>query len=53
MIEALSVLPSHRGNNLGKEILAQLANEYPKAQSLWLMAMPMHYFIDPQACGVR
>ncbi|REL26781.1 hypothetical protein DXX93_09475 [Thalassotalea euphylliae] len=53
MIEAFSVLPSYQGNNLGNTILAQLAKEYPKAQSFWLMAMPMHYFIDPQACELE
>ncbi|REL29436.1 GNAT family N-acetyltransferase [Thalassotalea euphylliae] len=50
MLEAISVLPAYQGKGVGKAILNYLANEYSKAQSIWLMAMPMHFFIDPEEC---
>ena len=52
MLEAISVLPAYQGKGLGRDILNFLANEYSKAQSIWLMAMPMQLFIDAEECDL-
>jgi len=51
MIEAISVLPEYRNKGIAKLLLAKIAQEYTKAQSIWLMAMPMQNFVDVAQCA--
>lgn len=46
MIEALSVIPTMRGKGVSRLLLKTIAEKYSKAQSIWLLSMPMHYFVD-------
>ncbi|WP_448211531.1 hypothetical protein [Colwellia sp. MEBiC06753] len=46
MIEAISVTPSMRKQGVSRLLLNAIVNEYTKAQSIWLMSLPMHQFVD-------
>lgn len=50
MIEALSVIPNCRNQGLASALLKAIIAEYPKAQSICLLSMPMALFVDVNDC---
>lgn len=50
MIEALSVLPEYRSQGFAKALLAAIAKEHNKAQSVNVLSMPMHQFVTASDC---
>lgn len=50
MIEAISVLAAYRKKAVASYILKEIANKYPKVQSITVLSMPMNWFVDPQYC---
>lgn len=50
MIEAISVLPSSRKLGVAKLLLSEIANHYPKVQSITALTMPLKLFIDAEEC---
>lgn len=51
MIEAISVQPQYRKQGIAQYLLNEIANHYPKVQSLNLMSMPMSLFVDLEFCN--
>ncbi len=50
MLEAISVLPEYKKQGIAQYLLQEIANKYSKAQSLTVLSMPMHHFVDPEHC---
>lgn len=50
LIEAISVHPDYQNKGIAKQLLAKLGETYSKAQSVWLIAMPISTFIDADEC---
>ena len=53
MLEALSVLPTYRKQGVAKFLLKEIATQYEKAQSITIMSMPMHLFVDADDCQTQ
>lgn len=50
LIEAISVLPEFRKQGVAKFLLHEIAQHYAKAQSISVLSMPMHLFVDADDC---
>lgn len=50
LLEAISVLPEHRGKGLAKTLIEAIAKEYGKAQSISVLSLPLHLFVDSDNC---
>lgn len=50
LIEAISVLPEFRQKGVAKFLLNEIAQHYSKAQSISILSMPMHLFVDANDC---
>ncbi|WP_440873715.1 GNAT family N-acetyltransferase [Thalassotalea sp. PLHSN55] len=50
LLEAISVMPQYRKQGIAKLLLTEIANKYPKVQSINLLSMPMHLFVEPEHC---
>ena len=50
LLEAISVLPAYRNQGVAKFLLAEIAKEYPKVQSITALTMPLKLFIDAEQC---
>ena len=50
LIEAISVLPAYRKQGVAKFLLQAIAEHYSKIQSIFVLSMPMHMFVDAQDC---
>jgi len=50
LIEAISVLPEFRKQAVGQFLLKEIAKHHAKAQSLTVLSIPMHQFVDPDEC---
>jgi GNAT superfamily N-acetyltransferase len=50
LIEAISVLPEYRQQGVAKFLLNEIAQHYSKAQSISILSMPMHLFVDADDC---
>lgn len=50
LLEAISVLPKYRGKGLARMLLAAIAEQYAKAQSISVLSMPMSLFVDLNDC---
>ncbi|WP_085300564.1 GNAT family N-acetyltransferase [Cognaticolwellia mytili] len=50
LIEAISVLPEFRQKGVAKFLLNEIAQHYSKAQSISILSMPMHLFVDADDC---
>ncbi len=50
MIEAISVLAEYRKQGIAQFLLKEIANKYPKAQSINVLSLPMQLFVDPEYC---
>lgn len=53
IIEAISVTPEHQGKGIAKALLRSIAEEYVKAQSLWVLSMPLSSFLDAEECEIE
>jgi len=51
MIEAISVQPQYRKQGIAQYLLNEIAQHYPKVQSLNLMSMAMNLFVDLEFCN--
>ncbi|NQZ81915.1 MAG: GNAT family N-acetyltransferase [Colwellia sp.] len=51
MLEALSVLPQYRKQGIAQYLLKEIANKHEKAQSITVLSIPMHHFVDPEHCA--
>lgn len=51
MIEAISVQPSYRRQGIAQYLLNEIAQHYPKVQSLNVMSMAMNLFVDLEYCN--
>ena len=51
MIEAISVQPAYRKKGVAQYLLNEMAQHYPKAQSLNVMSMAMNLFVDLEYCN--
>ncbi len=51
MIEAISVQPKYRKQGVAQYLLNEIAQHYPKVQSLNLMSMAMNLFVDLEFCN--
>ncbi len=50
LLEAISVLPEYRQQGVAKFLLKEIAQHYAKAQSISVLSMPMHLFVDAEDC---
>jgi GNAT superfamily N-acetyltransferase len=50
LLEAISVLPAYRNQGVAKFLLAEIAKQYPKVQSITALTMPLALFIDAEQC---
>jgi len=50
MLEALSVLPEYRNKGIAQYLLQEIAKKHEKVQSITVLSMPMHHFLDPEHC---
>lgn len=50
LIEAISVLPEYRQQGIAKFLLKEIAQHYAKTQSVSILSMPMHLFVDADDC---
>jgi hypothetical protein len=50
LLEAISVLPEFRKQAVGQFLLKEIAKHHEKAQSVTVLSMPMHQFVDADEC---
>jgi GNAT superfamily N-acetyltransferase len=50
LLEAISVLPEYRQQAVGHYLLNEIAKHHAKAQSITVLSMPMHQFVDADEC---
>jgi len=50
LLEAISVLPEFRKQAVGQFLLKEIAKHHEKAQSITVLSMSMHQFVDPDEC---
>jgi len=50
LLEAISVLPQYRKQAVGQFLLKEIVKHHEKSQSITVLSMPMHQFVDPQEC---
>lgn len=50
LIEAISVVPEQQGKGIAKALLEKIAQEYAKAQSMWVLSLPLNDFLDADEC---
>lgn len=50
LLEAISVVPEYRRKAVGQYLLTEIAKHYTKAQSITVLSMPMHDFVDAEEC---
>lgn len=50
LIEAISVLPAYRNKGIARLLLNAIAETFPKAQSISVLSMPMHLFVEAEHC---
>lgn len=50
LIEAISVVPEQQGKGIAKALLEKIAQEYAKAQSMWVLSMPLNDFLAAEEC---
>ena len=53
MIEAISVLPEFRKQGVAKFLLNEISQHYAKAQSISVLSMSMHLFVDADDCETQ
>lgn len=53
LLEAISVLPDYRQQGVAKFLLSEIAQHYAKAQSISVLSMPMHLFVDADDCEIE
>ncbi len=53
LIEAISVLPEFRKQGVAKFLLNEIAHHYAKAQSISVLSMSMHLFVDADDCETQ
>ncbi len=50
LLEAISVLPEYRKQAVGQYLLKEIVKHHEKAQSITVLSMPMHSFLDADEC---
>jgi GNAT superfamily N-acetyltransferase len=50
LLEAISVLPQYRKQAVGQYLLKEIVKHHEKAQSITVLSMPMHSFLDAEEC---
>ncbi|MBA6263357.1 MAG: hypothetical protein V7780_04610 [Colwellia sp.] len=50
LLEAISVLPQYRKQAVGQYLLKEIVKHHEKAQSITVLSMPMHQFLDADEC---
>jgi GR25 family glycosyltransferase involved in LPS biosynthesis len=50
LLEAISVVPKYRQQAVGQYLLKEIAKHHAKAQSVTVLSMPMHHFVDANDC---
>jgi GNAT superfamily N-acetyltransferase len=50
LLEAISVLPRYRRQAIGQYLLKEIVKHHQKAQSITVLSMPMHLFVDADEC---
>jgi len=50
LLEAISVLPEFRKQAIGQFLLKEIAKHHEKAQSITVLSMSMHQFVDAEEC---
>jgi len=50
LLEAISVLPAFRKKGVAQYLLKEIAKHHAKTQSIIVLSMPMHNFVDANEC---
>lgn len=50
LLEAISVLPEYRKQGVGQFLLKEIVKHHKKIQSITVLSMPMHQFVDADEC---
>ena len=50
LLEAISVIPECRKQGVGQYLLKEIVKHHEKAQSITVLSMPMHRFLDADEC---
>lgn len=53
LIEAISVTPNYQSKGIAKWLLVNIAQHYEKAQSVWVLSMPLSDFLNANECEVE